>query len=132
MKAYYNEHDKNAAAWIRELIKEGVITDGEVDERSIEDVLPADLAGFDRCHFFAGIGVWDYALNLAGWGDRPVWTGSCPCQPFSAAGKGEGFADERHLWPAWFHLIEICRPDALFGEQVFEQGRKGMARPCIV
>jgi DNA (cytosine-5)-methyltransferase 1 len=117
MKAYYNEHDKNAAAWIRELIKEGVITDGEVDERSIEDVLPADLAGFDRCHFFAGIGVWDYALNLAGW-EGPVWTGSCPCQPFSAAGKGEGFADERHLWPAWFHLIEICRPDTLFGEQV--------------
>jgi DNA (cytosine-5)-methyltransferase 1 len=118
VRAYYNEIDPRAAAWIRELIKEGVITDGEVDERSIEDVLPADLAGFDRCHFFAGLAAWDYALNLAGWGDRPVWTGSCPCQPFSAAGKGEGFADERHLWPAWFHLIEVCRPDTLFGEQV--------------
>lgn len=119
MKAYYNEKDRHAAQWLRELIKEGVITDGEVDERSIEDVLPADLAGFDRCHFFAGIGVWDYALNLAGWpDDRCVWTGSCPCQPFSAAGKGEGFVDERHLWPQWFHLVEICRPDTLFGEQV--------------
>ncbi len=118
LKAYYNEHDKSAAAWLRELIKEGVITDGTVDERSIEDVVPAELAEFDRCHFFAGIGVWDHALNQAGWGDRPVWTGSCPCQPFSAAGKGDGFADERHLWPAWFHLIEQCRPRTIFGEQV--------------
>lgn len=117
MSAYYNEHDLNAAAWLRELIKDGLITDGEVDERSIEDVLPAELAGFDRCHFFAGVGVWDYALNLAGWTGQ-VWTGSCPCQPFSSAGKGEGFADERHLWPAWFHLIEVCRPNTVFGEQV--------------
>lgn len=119
MKAYYNEHDKSAAAWLRELIKEKVITDGIVDERSIEDVVPAELAEFDRCHFFAGIGVWDYALTRAGWpDDRRVWTGSCPCQPFSAAGKGDGFADERHLWPAWFHLIEQCRPGVIFGEQV--------------
>lgn len=119
MKAYYNEHDKKAAAWLRELIKDGLITDGEVDERSIEDVLPTELAKFDRCHFFAGIGGWDYALQLAGWPDeRKVWTGSCPCQPYSAAGKGGGFDDERHLWPAWFHLIDQCRPDTIFGEQV--------------
>lgn len=118
-KAYYNEHDKSAAEWLRELIKAGVITDGTVDERSIEDVVPAELAEFDRCHFFAGIGVWDHALTRAGWpDDRRVWTGSCPCQPFSAAGKGDGFADERHLWPAWFHLIEQCRPRTIFGEQV--------------
>jgi len=120
IKAYYNEHDKSAAEWLRQLIKEGVITDGTVDERSIEDVVPAELAEFDRCHFFAGVGVWDYALSRAGWrdGDGQVWTGSCPCQPFSAAGKGDGFADERHLWPAWFHLIEQCRPRVIFGEQV--------------
>ena len=31
------------------------------------------------------------ALRAAGWrDDRPVWTGSCPCQPFSAAGKQVG------------------------------------------
>lgn len=119
MTAYYNEIDKHAAAWLRELIKQGHIADGVVDERSIEDVLPADLAEFTQCHFFAGIGGWSYALRLAGWPDgKPVWTGSCPCQPFSAAGKGAGFADERHLWPAFFHLIQQCRPAIVFGEQV--------------
>ena len=119
MAAYYNEFDKDAAAWLRELIREGAIAPGDVDERSIEDVVPADLAGYTQCHFFAGIGVWSYALRLAGWSDdRPVWTGSPPCQPFSAAGKGAGVADERHLWPHYFHLIDIWRPDCLFGEQV--------------
>lgn len=119
MVAYYNEYDPKAAAWLRELIKQGHIADGVVDDRSVEDVRPDELAGFTQCHFFAGIGVWSYALRQAGWSDdRPVWTGSCPCQPFSAAGKGAGFADERHLWPAFHHLISQCRPDVVIGEQV--------------
>ncbi|HGE8248204.1 TPA: DNA cytosine methyltransferase [Salmonella enterica] len=117
--AYYNEIDSFAAQWLRNLIAAGHIAPGEVDERSIEDVTPDDLRGFTQCHFFAGIGVWSHSLRLAGWpDDKPVWTGSCPCQPFSAAGKGDGFADERHLWPAFFHLISECRPQHVFGEQV--------------
>lgn len=119
MTAYYNEIDPYCAQWLRNLIAAGHIAPGDVDERSIEDVRPDDLRGYTQCHFFAGIGVWSYALRLAGWpDDRSVWTGSCPCQPFSAAGKGAGFADERHLWPAWFHLIEQRRPPKIFGEQV--------------
>jgi len=119
MTSYYNEIDPHAAQWLRNLIAAGRIPAGDVDERSIEDVRPSDLAGYVQCHFFAGIGGWAYALRLAGWPpDRPVWTGSCPCQPFSAAGTGGGFADERHLWPAWFHLIDQCRPVVIFGEQV--------------
>jgi DNA (cytosine-5)-methyltransferase 1 len=118
-RAYYNECDPKAAVWLKELIHEGLIVGGHVDERSITDVTAADLEGFTQCHFFAGIGGWPWALRLARWPDsRPVWTGSCPCQPFSQAGKSKGFADERHLWPAWFDLIEVCRPPVLFGEQV--------------
>jgi DNA (cytosine-5)-methyltransferase 1 len=118
--AYYNENDPRAAAWLRELIKAKLITDGEIDERSIKDVLPSDVLGFARCHFFAGIGGWDHSLNIAGYDrwDTVTWTGSCPCQPFSAAGKGAGFDDERHLWPDWFWLIAQCRPGVIFGEQV--------------
>lgn len=119
MSTYYNEHDPQAAAWLRDLIADGLIPAGEVDERDIRDVRPVDLAGFTACHFFSGIGGWAYALRLAGWPDgSPVWTGSCPCQPFSAAGRGAGLADERHLWPAWHWLIEQRRPPIVFGEQV--------------
>lgn len=119
MTTYYNEIDPFAAQWLRNLIDAGQIAPGEVDERSIEDVTPSDLRGFTQHHFFAGIGIWSYALRSAGWPDsKPVWTGSCPCQPFSAAGKGDGFADERHLWPAFQWLIAECKPEHIFGEQV--------------
>lgn len=119
MSAWYNEIDPYAAQWLQNLMDAGHIAPGVVDTRSIEDVRPDELAGYTQCHFFAGIGVWSLALRSAGWPDsRRAWTGSCPCQPFSAAGKGAGFADERHLWPAWQHLINQCRPAVIFGEQV--------------
>jgi DNA (cytosine-5)-methyltransferase 1 len=120
-RAYYNEFDAYAAAWLRNLIAEGLIPDGDVDERSIVDVRPDDLAGYTQVHFFAGIGGWAYAARLAGWpDDRPLWTGSCPCQPFSSAARGRntGVADPKHLWPAWLALIKARRPTIVFGEQV--------------
>ncbi|EBR6786040.1 DNA cytosine methyltransferase [Salmonella enterica] len=117
--AYYNEIDPFAAAWLQNLIDAGCVAPGVVDTRSIEEVTANDLKGFTQCHFFAGIGVWSYALRCAGWPDsRPVWTGSCPCQPFSQSGKRRGFNDPRHLWPTWFYLVSQCRPDVIFGEQV--------------
>lgn len=116
---YYNEWDKGAAAWLRELIKQGHIPFGVVDERSITEVKPEDLDGFTQCHFFAGIGGWPLALRLAGVPeDAPLWTGSTPCQPFSAAGKQLGQFDPRHLAPVFLDLISECRPPVIFGEQV--------------
>lgn len=119
MTAYYNEIDPYAAQWLRNLIKAGLIAPGYVDERSIIDVKAEDLTEFTQCHFFAGIGVWSLALRNAGWeDDRPVWTGSCPCQPFSVAGNQLGQLDERHLAPVWINLIKERKPSILFGEQV--------------
>lgn len=118
MTAYYNEIEPYAAQWLRNLIAAGEIAPGDVDERSIADVQPDDLRGYTQCHFFAGIGGWSLAARLAGWPDTsPLWTGSCPCQPFSVAGKGGGFSDDRHLWPVWKRLIETRRPSVVFGEQ---------------
>lgn len=79
---YYNEFDKNAAAWLRELVKRGHLPPGDVDDRDVNLVEAKDLAGYTQCHFFCGIGGWPYALQLAGWPeDVPVWTASLPCFP---------------------------------------------------
>jgi len=122
-RAYYNEIDPFAAQWLRNLIAAGHIADGDVDERSIVDVRADDVRGYTQCHFFAGIGGWSYALRLAGWpDDRPVWTGSCPCQPYSVAsvahGGAKGQGDERDHWPSMFRLIRERAPATVFGEQV--------------
>jgi len=120
MKAvFYNENEPYAVEWLENLERAGHIASGKVDARSIVDLKPKDLEGYRQAHFFAGLAGWSYALRLAGWPDDvEVWTGSCPCQPFSTAGRRKGFADERHLWPEWFRLIKKCRPSVIFGEQI--------------
>lgn len=126
---YYNENDPNAAAWLMALIEDGLIPEGHVDVRSITDVSAAELVGYVQCHFFAGIGGWPLALQIAGWPrDRRIWTGSCPCQPFSAAGRQAGEKDERHLWPVFSKLIEAGKPPVVAGEQVASKlGRSWLA-----
>lgn len=118
VSVYYNDSEKFVCAWLRNLIAAKLLPAGDVDERPIQEVMPDDVRHYTQAHFFAGIGGWPYALQLAGWGDRPVWTGSCPCQPFSAAGQRKSHGDARHLWPAWFRLLAECRPVTVFGEQV--------------
>lgn len=119
MSAYYNEKDRYCARWLRNLIAAGLIAPGDVDVRDVRDVRPSDLDGYRQVHLFAGVGLWSHALRMAGWGDdRPVWTASCPCQPFSSAGGGDGIFDDRHLWPAAHWLIAQHTPRTVFGEQV--------------
>jgi DNA (cytosine-5)-methyltransferase 1 len=133
MRAWYNEIDPHAAQWLRNLIEAGEIPEGVVDERSIVDLRADELDGFDECHFFAGIGVWARAVrdaeNALGHRlERPLFTGSCPCQPLSVAGRGLGHVDERHLWPAFHNLIAQRGPATIVGEQVASKdGREWMA-----
>ena len=123
---YFNEVDPFCLEWLRKLIKAGSLGDGCIDHRSVELVEPADLAEFHEVHLFAGIGLWAKALRLADFPpDLPVWTGSCPCQPYSVAGKLEGEEDDRHLWPEMARLVAHRTPPILFGEQV--AGGPGLA-----
>jgi len=122
---YANEFDPHAAHWLSCLPLQFDL----IDDRSIKEVTGNDVSRFTQCHFFAGIGGWPLALEMAGWpDDATVWTGSCPCQPFSAAGKRKGFEDDRHLWPEFRRLIDECRPATIFGEQVASKdGRDWLA-----
>lgn len=116
---YYNENDPWCVHLLDELSTMGIIPAGYVDPRPIQEVTPNDLKGFTQCHFFAGGGFWPIAAQAAGWPeDRQLWTGSCPCQPFSVAGKQEGNDDPRHLWPYFSRLISEVRPAHIMGEQV--------------
>lgn len=131
--AYYNDNDPYVAQWLRNLIAAKLIANGDVDERSIKEVKAEDVKGYTQCHFFAGIGGWSYALRLAGWPDsREVWTGSCPCQPFSEAGKQKANKDIRHLWPQFKKLINECTPTIVFGEQTSSAlGRKWLSTVLV-
>lgn len=123
---FYNDNDPDACTWLQGLMDEGLIPPGVISSTSITDLNPDDLKKYVQAHFFCGIAGWPLALQLAGWPtDRPIWTGSCPCQPFSDAGKGEGFRDERHLWPVFFDLIRQCRPPIVVGEQVASKAALG-------
>lgn len=116
---YYNEFDEPTAWWLKGLSDNGVIPKGFVDTRSIVDVDPDELKQYTQCHFFAGIGGWAYALMLANVReDVSVYTGSCPCQPYSLAGKQKGNEDDRNLWPYFYRIIDENKPSVVIGEQV--------------
>jgi DNA (cytosine-5)-methyltransferase 1 len=113
----YNDIEPFVLEWTNNLMEAGLVSPGKVDGRPIQMLEPEDLMGYERVHFFSGCAGWELALNLSGWAG-PVWSGSAPCQPFSAAGKRKGKEDERHLWPEFFRLISAVRPPIVIGEQV--------------
>lgn len=123
---FYNDNDPHIVSWLETLIANRLIPHRRVDATSISELKHSSLSGYGRCHFFAGIGGWAHALDLAGWpATRNVWTASLPCQPWSNCGDQLGEEDERHLWPDMFRLIKIGRPATLFGEQVVGAISKG-------
>lgn len=131
MTAYYNEWDPYCAQWLRNLIHAGLIAPGDVDERSIGDVRPNDLAGYEQVHLFAGIGGFALACRWAGH-TGPIWSGGFPCQPFSTAGAGRRYGAEHdaYLWPEMLRLIRACRPEIIVCENV--AGFQSMALGSVV
>ena len=126
---YLNEWDSFPAQWLQNQFPDAVVDETSIValNRSPDEFGPYpwgipvdhDLSQYEQVHFFAGIGGWPEALRLAAWPEGvPIWTGSCPCQPFSGAGEGRGFDDERDLWPDMFRQIQRYRPAFVVGEQV--------------
>lgn len=71
-------------------------------------------------------------FTLPEWSAEPVSIecGGVPCQPFSAAGRQQGTADPRFLWPNWRRGIELRRPAAVVFENVANLTR-GKMRPIF-
>lgn len=122
--SFYNDFDPSASRWLDNLQRNNKIPKGVVSSMSITDI--DEVGDYQYAHFFAGIGGWPLALQLAQLEtDLKVWSGSCPCQPYSVAGKQKGTNDERDLWPVFNRLINKERPDLIFGEQVASAIRHG-------
>lgn len=120
MAAYYNEIDPACVRTLERHINNGDLPAGFVDSRSIEEVQPHEVKGYNECHFFAGIGGFPLGFSRAYVPDgTTVWTGGFPCQDLSVAGKRKGLAGKRSgLFFEFHRLITGCWPDIVILENV--------------
>jgi DNA (cytosine-5)-methyltransferase 1 len=74
--------------------------------------------------------IWDdlTTIDAGQWrGVVDLVTAGFPCQPWSVAGKRQGTADDRWLWPAIARIIRDVQPELVFIENVPGLLRHGLA-----
>lgn len=96
--------------------------------------LAAHWAGFETIQFvekdpfcqsvlrknFPGVPIHDDVRTFDGrlFGDTTLMSAGFPCQPFSGAGKRQGIADDRYLWPEVARVLCEAKPQWFLGENV--------------
>ena len=62
-KAYYNDNDPKVAQWLRQLVAAGELPEGDVDERSIKEIQPANRTAIYTNTEMPALRLW----LLSGW-----------------------------------------------------------------
>ena len=124
----YNDIEHFPCEVLRKNIKLGLLPEGYVDERAIQDVKSADLVGHRHIHLFAGIGGFALGLARAGVGENiRLLSGGFPCQDIATPGPKIGIAGARSgLWKHMFRLASDIRSDYIIVENSSDLSLRGL------